>query len=108
MLVCESMDACISICTIVKASIHHSSHRIPSVEFSPTNSLEDEGRLFIHSNPLEQVHIVYTSVTKLLLVERLILLHLIMYLPVKTKQKHKEVDKSIVQIILARIILYNL
>jgi hypothetical protein len=47
------------------------------IEFSPTNSLEDEGKLFIHSNPLKQVHIVYTSVTKLSMVERLILLHLL-------------------------------
>jgi hypothetical protein len=60
-----------------KSSIHRSSSLIPSVEFSPTNSPEDEGKLFIHSNPLEQVHIVYTSVTKLSLVERLILLHLL-------------------------------
>jgi hypothetical protein len=77
MLVCESMDACISICTIAKSSIHRSSHPIPFVEFSPTNSPEDEGRLFVHSNPLEHVHIVYMNVTKLSLVERLILLHLI-------------------------------
>jgi hypothetical protein len=75
MLVYESIDACISICTVSKSSIHRSSHLIPSVEFSPTNSLKDEGRLFIHSNPLEQVHIVYMSVTKLLLAKRLILLH---------------------------------
>jgi hypothetical protein len=77
MLVCESMDACIFICMVVKSSIHCSSHPIPSVEFSPTNSPEDEGKLFIHSNPLEQVHIVYMSVTKRLLAERLILLHLL-------------------------------
>ncbi len=77
MLVCESMDACISICTVAKSSIHRSSHPIPSVEFLPTNSLEDEGKLFIHSNPLKQVHIIYTSVTKLSLAERLILLHLL-------------------------------
>jgi hypothetical protein len=75
MLVCESMDA--SICTVAKTSIRRSSRPIPSIEFSPTNSPEDEGKLFIHSNPLEQVHIVYTSVTKLSLVERLILLHLL-------------------------------
>jgi hypothetical protein len=31
--------------------------------------------LFVHSSPLEQVHIVYTSVTKLFLVESLLLLH---------------------------------
>jgi hypothetical protein len=77
MSVCESMDACISVCTFAKSSIRRSSHPIPSVEFSPTNSLEDEGRLFVHSNPLEQVHIIYKSVTKLLLAERLILLHLL-------------------------------
>jgi hypothetical protein len=77
MLVCESMDACISVCTVAKSSIHRSSHLIPSVEFFQTNSVEGEGKLFVHSNPLEQVHIVYMSVTKLLLVERLILLHLL-------------------------------
>jgi hypothetical protein len=77
MLVCESMDASFFICTIAKSSIRCLSHPIPSIEFSPTNSSEDEGNLFIHSNPLEQVHIVYTSVTKLLLVERLVLLHLL-------------------------------
>jgi hypothetical protein len=77
MLVCESMDTCISVCMVVKSSIHRSSCLIPSVEFSPTNSLEDEGRLFIHSNPLEQVHIVYISVIKLSLAERLVLLHLL-------------------------------
>jgi hypothetical protein len=77
MLVCESMDACISICMVAKSSIHHSSHLIPSVEFSPTNSLEDEGKLFVHSNPLKQVQTVYTSVTKLSLVKGLVLLHLL-------------------------------
>jgi hypothetical protein len=77
MLVCESMDAYISVCTIAKSSICRSSCPIPSVEFFPTNSSEDEGKLFIHSNPLEQVHIIYTSVTKLSLAERLILLYLL-------------------------------
>jgi hypothetical protein len=77
MLVCESMDACISVCTAAKASIFCMSHLIPSVEFYPTNSLEDQGRPFVHSNPPEQVHIIYTSVTKLSLVQRLILLHLL-------------------------------
>jgi hypothetical protein len=77
MLVCELMDACISICTVAKSSIRCLSRLISSVEFSPTNCPEDEGKLFIHSNPLEQVHIVYMSVTKLSLVERLILLHLL-------------------------------
>jgi hypothetical protein len=77
MLVCESMDACISICTVARSSIRHSSHPIPSVEFSSANSPEDEGKLFVHSNPLEQVHIVYTCVAKLSLVERLVLSHLL-------------------------------
>jgi hypothetical protein len=77
MLDCELMEACISICTCAKSSIHRSTHLIPSVEFSLTNSPEDEGKLFVYSNPLEQVHIVYTSVTKLLQVERLILLYLL-------------------------------
>jgi hypothetical protein len=77
MLVCESMDACVSICTVAKSTIHHSSHLIPSIEFSLTNSSEDEGKLFIHSNPLKQVHIVYMSVTKLSQAERLVLLHLL-------------------------------
>jgi hypothetical protein len=77
MLVWELRDACNSICTVANSSIHHSSHSIPSIEFSSTNSPEDEGKLFIHSNPLEQVHIVYMSVTKVLLEERLVLLHLV-------------------------------
>jgi hypothetical protein len=77
MLVCESMDACISACMVAKSSIRHSSHSIPSIEFSQINSPEDMGRLFIRSNPLEQVHIIYMSVIKLLLVERLILLYLL-------------------------------
>jgi hypothetical protein len=77
MLVCESMDAFISICTVAKSSIHRSSHLIPSVELSTTNSLENQGKLFVLSNPLEQVHIVQMSVTKLSLAERLILLHLL-------------------------------
>jgi hypothetical protein len=77
MLVCESMDACISVCTVAMTSIYRSSCPIPSVEFSPTNSPEDEGKLFVHSNPLKQVHIVYTSVTKLSLTKRLVLLHLL-------------------------------
>ena len=77
MLVCESMDACIFICTVSKSSIHRSSCPAPSVEFSSTISLEGEGKFFVHSNPLEQVHIVYTSVTKLSLAEKLVLLHLL-------------------------------
>jgi hypothetical protein len=75
MLVCESIDACISVCMVTKSSIRRSSRLIHSVEFSQANSLEDEGKRFIHSNPLKQVHIVYMSVTKLSLAERLILLH---------------------------------
>jgi hypothetical protein len=71
------MDACISVCTVIKSSIRHSSRLIPSIEFCPTNSPEDEGKLFVHSNPLEQVHIVYASVTNLSRVERLVLLHLL-------------------------------
>jgi hypothetical protein len=77
MLVYDSMDACISVCTFAKSSIRRSSRPIPSIEFSLTNNPEDEGKLFVHSNPLEQVHIVYTGVTKLSLAERLILLHLL-------------------------------
>jgi hypothetical protein len=77
MLVCESMDDCIFICMVAKSSIHHSSHSIPSVEFSPANSPHDEGKLFVHSNPLEQVHFVHKSVIKLSLAERLIFLHLL-------------------------------
>jgi hypothetical protein len=63
--------------TVAKSSIYRSSHSIPSVVFSRTNSLEDEGKLFVHSNPLEQVHIVYMSVTKLSLAERPVLLNLL-------------------------------
>jgi hypothetical protein len=77
MLVWELIEACISVCMCAKSSIHRSSCSIPSVEFSTTNSPVDEGKLFVHSNPLNQVHIVYTSVTKLLLAERLVLLHLL-------------------------------
>jgi hypothetical protein len=77
MLVCESMDACISICTVAKSSIRRLSHLIPFVEFSPTNSPKDEGKHFVHSNPLEQVHIIYMSVIKLSLAERHVLLHLL-------------------------------
>jgi hypothetical protein len=77
MLICELMDACIFVCTVAKSSIHRSSRLIPSVKFSPTNSPEDEGKLFVYSNPLEQVHIVYMSVTKLSLAERLVLLRVL-------------------------------
>jgi hypothetical protein len=77
MLVYESMDACIFVCMVAKSSICHWSRPILSIEFSLTNSLENEGKLFVHSNPLEQVHIVYMSVTKLSLAERLVLLYLL-------------------------------
>jgi hypothetical protein len=60
MLVCESMDVCNSVCTVAKLSIRHSSHMIPSIEFSPTNSLEDEEKLFVHSNPSSK----FTSYTR--------------------------------------------
>jgi hypothetical protein len=39
--------------------------------------VEERWKLFIYSNPLEQVHIVHMSVTKLSLAERLGLLHLL-------------------------------
>jgi hypothetical protein len=61
-------------CKVIHQSLESSD---PLRRVFPTNSPEDEGKLFIHSNPLEQVHNVYTSVTKLLLAERLILLHLL-------------------------------
>jgi hypothetical protein len=77
MLVYESRDACISICTVAKSSIRRSSCLIPLIEFSLTNSSEDDVKIFVHSNPPKQVHNVYTSVTKLLMVERLVLLHLL-------------------------------
>jgi hypothetical protein len=77
MLVCGWRDAYIFICMDAKSFIHRSSRPIPSIEFSPTNSLEDEGKLCVYSNPLEQVHIVYTSMTKLSMVERVVLLHLL-------------------------------
>jgi hypothetical protein len=47
------------------------------VEFSPTDGLEDGGKLFVQTNPLKQVHIVDTSVSKLSMVGGLILLHLL-------------------------------
>jgi hypothetical protein len=80
MLVRESMDACISTCTVAKSSIHRSSRLIPSIEFSPTNSPEDEGKLFIHSNPLEKVHIIYTCMTNLHLHMNFTMLETLLYL----------------------------
>jgi hypothetical protein len=73
---------------VTEEVVHHASlwedrcqhcrlHGCKVIEFSPTNSPEDVGKLFVHSNPLEQVHIIYMSVTKLSLLERLILLHLL-------------------------------
>jgi hypothetical protein len=56
--------------------IHPSLESSDPLDFSPTNTPEDEGKLFIHSNPLEQVHIVDTSVSKLSMAEGLVLLHL--------------------------------
>jgi hypothetical protein len=47
------------------------------LEFSPTDGPEDGGKLFVQTNPLKQVHIVDTSVNKLLKAEGLILLHLL-------------------------------
>jgi hypothetical protein len=47
------------------------------LEFSPIDGPEDGGKLLIQSNPLKQVHIVDTSVSKLTMVEGLILLHLV-------------------------------
>jgi hypothetical protein len=47
------------------------------VEFSPTDGPEDGGKLLVQTNPLKQVHVVDTSVTKLSMVEGLILLHLL-------------------------------
>jgi hypothetical protein len=47
------------------------------VELSPTDGLEDGEKLFVQTNPLKQVHIVDRSVSKLSMVERLVLLHLL-------------------------------
>jgi hypothetical protein len=47
------------------------------IEFSPTDGLEDGGKLLIQTNPLKQVHIGETSVSKLSVVEGLVLLHLL-------------------------------
>jgi hypothetical protein len=72
------VDRCLHFCLHGYKVIH------PSPELSdplhrvfPNHSPEDEGELFVHSNLLEQVHIVYMSVTKLSLAERLIHLHLL-------------------------------
>jgi hypothetical protein len=47
------------------------------VEFSPIDGLEDGGKLLVQTNPLKQVHIADTSVSKLSTVEGLVLLHLL-------------------------------
>jgi hypothetical protein len=47
------------------------------VEFSPTDGPEVGGKLFVQTNPLKQVHIVDMSVSKLSMVEELIVLHLL-------------------------------
>jgi hypothetical protein len=45
--------------------------------FSLTDGLEDDEKFFVQTNPLEQVHIVDTSVSKLSMVEGLALAHLL-------------------------------
>jgi predicted membrane GTPase involved in stress response len=47
------------------------------LEFSPTDCPGDGGKLLVQTNPLKQVHIADTSVSKLLTVEGLVLLHLL-------------------------------
>jgi hypothetical protein len=47
------------------------------IEFSPTDDPENGGKLLVQTNPLKQVHILDTSVSKLLTVEGLILPHLL-------------------------------
>jgi hypothetical protein len=47
------------------------------VEFSPIDGPEDGGKLLVQTNPLKQVHIIDTSVSKLSMVEGLVLLHLL-------------------------------
>jgi hypothetical protein len=47
------------------------------VEFFPTDGLEDGGKFFIQTNPLEEVHIVDMSVSKLSMAEGLILVHVL-------------------------------
>jgi hypothetical protein len=41
------------------------------IEFSPTDGLDDGGKLFVQTNPLKLVHIVDTNVSKLSTVEGL-------------------------------------
>jgi hypothetical protein len=47
------------------------------IVFSPTDGPEDGGKLLIQTNPLKQVHIIDTSVSKLLMVKGLVLLYLL-------------------------------
>jgi predicted membrane GTPase involved in stress response len=47
------------------------------IEFSSTDGSEDGGKLLVQTNPLKQVHIVDTSVNKVLTVEGLVHLHLL-------------------------------
>jgi hypothetical protein len=47
------------------------------VEFSITDGPKDGGKVFVQTNPLKQVHIVDTSVSKLSTTEGLVLLHLL-------------------------------
>jgi hypothetical protein len=47
------------------------------VEFFPTDGSEDGGKLLVQTDPLKQVHIKDMSVSKLLMVKGLILLHLL-------------------------------
>jgi hypothetical protein len=68
----EGLHLRLHMCKVVHSLLESSD----PLEFFPTNSPEDEGKLFIHSNLLKKVHSVYMSVTKLSLVERLVLLHL--------------------------------
>jgi hypothetical protein len=46
------------------------------IEFSLADGPEDGGKLLIQTNPLNQVHIIDTSVSKLSMVEGFVLLHL--------------------------------
>jgi hypothetical protein len=47
------------------------------IDFSPIDGLEHSGKLLIQTNPLKQVHIIDTSLSKLSMVEGLVLLHLL-------------------------------
>jgi hypothetical protein len=47
------------------------------IEFSPTDGLDDGGKLFVQTNPLKLVHVVDTNVSKLSTVEGLLLLYLL-------------------------------